>query len=218
MTTTQSARRFSIRWGQVWVMIGAFLLAFLAGAILMIVTDPDVASKYAYFFSRPGDALAASWDKVFGAYSALVRGSVGSWGAITETTAQAAPLICGGLSVALGFRAGLFNIGAQGQATWGAILGAWIGFSFTDLPMIIHLPFAILMGMLGGAVWGGIVGVLKAKTGAHEVIVTIMLNYIAALSLAWVAYHRSLLVRRVRRRLRRSSLSRPHSQRSLELA
>lgn len=175
-----------IHWNDVLVTLGAMVLALILGAVLMIAADPDVASKYSYFFVRPQDALAASWDKVSSAYIALLRGSVGSWLAITETTAQAAPLICAGLAVALAFRAGLFNIGAQGQAQWGAILGAWVGFSFTGLPMILHLPLAIVSGVLGGAIWGGIAGLLKAKTGAHEVIVTIMLNYLAVKVLDWL--------------------------------
>lgn len=182
----QGKRGFTIPWGEVTVTIGAFVLALLVGAILMIMTDPNVAGKYTYFFSRPSDALVASWDKVAGAYSALASGAFGSWVNITNSTAEAAPLICAGLAVALAFRAGLFNIGAQGQAMWGAILGAWVGFSFAGLPMIIHLPLAIILGMIGGALWGGLAGFLKAKTGAHEVIVTIMLNYIASLTLAWL--------------------------------
>ncbi len=166
-------------WVPVVVTVISFVLAFIAGAIVMVLADEDVISRFAYFFNAPGDALGASWDKISTAYGALLRGSVGSWQALTETSAQAAPLICAGLGVALAFRAGLFNIGAQGQAVWGAIVGAFIGFSFTGLPLFVHIPFALLTSMAFGAVWGGIAGFLKAKTGAHEVIVTIMLNYIA---------------------------------------
>ena len=165
--------------------VAAFLLAFIVGALLMIVSDTDVRQTFTYFFSRPSDALNASWDKVGGAYSALIKGAVGGWGPITETTAQAAPLICAGLGVGLAFRAGLFNIGAQGQAIWGAVLAAYVGFTF-HLPPGIHLIVAIVAGVLGGAIWGGIVGWLKAKAGAHEVIVTIMMNYIAAGLLAYL--------------------------------
>jgi len=174
-----------LRWADVAVTLASILLAFVVGAVLMIVSDTEVRSKFAYFFARPGDALAASWDKVGGAYAALVRGSLGGYGPLTETTAQAAPLICAGLGVALAFRAGLFNIGAQGQAIWGAILAAYVGFSFS-LPYGLHLLVAIAAGVLGGAVWGGIAGWLKARTGAHEVIVTIMLNYIASGMLAYL--------------------------------
>ncbi|HIT77071.1 MAG TPA: ABC transporter permease [Candidatus Avipropionibacterium avicola] len=151
----------------------------------MVVSDLDVMAKFSYFFGRPGDALGAAWDKVYGAYRALVQGSLGGIGPITETTAQAAPLICAGLGVGLAFRAGLFNIGAQGQAIWGAVLSAWVGFAL-PLPLVLQCVAALVLGVIGGAVWGGIAGLLKARAGAHEVITTIMLNYIASGLLAWL--------------------------------
>lgn len=175
------------QWGSlVATTLAALVLAFVVGAVVMVLADQDVMAKYAYFASRPLDALQATWDKIALAYGALLRGSVGSWRAITETTAQATPLICAGLGVALGFRAGLFNIGGQGQAIMGALIGAWVGFSFTGIPMVLHIPLVMLCAMVFGAVWGGIAGFLKAKTGAHEVIVTIMLNHIAALLLGYL--------------------------------
>ncbi|MDN5761391.1 MAG: ABC transporter permease [Microlunatus sp.] len=174
----------SIPWIEVITTVAAIVLAFVVGAILMIVSDTEVRSSFAYFLARPSDALTASWDKVSSAYGALIIGAVGSWEAITETTAQAAPLICAGLGVGLAFRAGLFNIGAQGQAIWGAIMAALVGFSL-HLPPVLHLLVAIIAGVIGGGIWGGIVGWLKARTGAHEVIVTIMMNYIAAGLLAF---------------------------------
>ena len=184
MSDTRTAGR-RINWNEVSVTIAAFVLAFLVGAILMIVSDSDITSKFAYFTARPSDALTASWDKVSHAYSALFKGALGGPTAITETTAQAAPLIFAGLGVGLGFRAGLFNIGAQGQAVWGSIVAAYVGFTFHG-PMIVHLPLAILAGVAAGALWGGIAGILKARAGAHEVIVTIMLNYIATGLLGWL--------------------------------
>ena len=113
------------------------------------------------------------------AYRALLQGSVGSLRAISQTLTEATPLIFTGLAVALAFRAGLFNIGGEGQLLMGGMLAVLAGFTFTGLPLIIHLPLAIVCGAIGGAIWGFIPGLLKAKTGAHEVIVTIMLNYIA---------------------------------------
>lgn len=166
------------------VMTMAFIFAFLLGAILMVVADAEIVAKYKYFFARPSDALGASWDKVWGAYSALFAGAFGSWQAITSTTAQAAPLICAGLGVGLAFRAGLFNIGGQGQAIFGAMFAALVGFKL-HLPLVVHLPLAILAGLVAGGLWGGIVGLLKARAGAHEVIVTIMMNYIASGLLAY---------------------------------
>jgi len=151
----------------------------------MIFSDTEVRSKFSYFFAQPSDALSASWEKVSSAYGALIKGALGGIGPITETTAQAAPLICAGLGVGLAFRAGLFNIGAQGQAVLGAIFAAYIGFTL-HLPPGIHLLVAILGGLIGGGIWGGIVGWLKARTGAHEVIVTIMMNYIAGGLLAYL--------------------------------
>ncbi|AQX15183.1 ABC transporter permease [Tessaracoccus lapidicaptus] len=165
--------------------VASLILAFLVSAVVMVVSDAEVAATWTYFFAQPGDALSASWDKISSTLYAMYVGSLGSWVAITNTTAEAAPLICAGLGVAVAFRAGLFNIGAQGQAMVGALSGAFVGFTVTGLPLAIHLPLVILVGLLAGAVWGAIVGVLKARTGAHEVIVTIMMNYIAANLLAF---------------------------------
>jgi simple sugar transport system permease protein len=115
------------------------------------------------------------------AYVALVRGSVGSLRAISETLTAATPLILTGLAVAIAFRAGLFNIGGEGQLLMGGMTAVVVGFSFPSLPWVVHLPLALIAGMIGGAAWGFIPGFLRARTGAHEVIVTIMLNYIAVL-------------------------------------
>ncbi len=121
----------------------------------------------------------SSFAETLEAYKALLQGSVGSLRAISQTLTEATPLIFTGLAVALAFRAGLFNIGGEGQLLMGGMLAVLAGFTFTGLPWFIHLPIAILAGIIGGAIWGFIPGLLKAKTGAHEVIVTIMLNYIA---------------------------------------
>lgn len=180
----EKARR-GFPWNDVWVTVAAFVLAFLVSAIVMVVSDPDISKEWSYLFSRP-DALRDSWKLVSAAYAALFQGAFGSWTAITATTAQSAPLICGGLAIGLGFKAGLFNIGGQGQAIAGATLAAWVGFNFHGLPLVPHLILAMAAGLFGGAVWGGIAGILKARAGANEVIVTIMLNYVASGLLAWV--------------------------------
>jgi hypothetical protein len=185
MSPEPRRRRVVIPWSDVLITIASIGLAFIVGALLMIFSDTAVRSNFAYFFARPSDALIASWEKISSAYAALIKGALGGYGPMTETTAQAAPLICAGLGVGLAFRAGLFNIGAQGQAILGALVAAYIGFTW-HLPPGIHLLLAILGGLLGGAFWGGIVGWLKAKTGAHEVIVTIMMNYIAVGLLAYL--------------------------------
>lgn len=113
------------------------------------------------------------------AYSALYVGAFGSFRAIVNTLWRSTPLILTGLAVALPFRAGLFNIGAEGQLLMGGFTAGVVGFYFTSLPGFIHLPFAIIAGMLAGGIWGGLPGFLKAKMDVHEVIATIMLNHIA---------------------------------------
>lgn len=168
------------------ITVASLVLAFIVAAIVMVAADPEITGKWGYFFSRPGDALGASWDKISSTFYAMWVGSLGSWVAITNTTAEATPLIAGGLSVAVAFRAGLFNIGAQGQAMIGALCAAYLGFSVKGLPLVAHLPLVIVAGMLAGAIWGGIVGIIKARTGAHEVILTIMMNYIAGSLLAFL--------------------------------
>lgn len=137
----------------------AVLSALVIGALIITVTD----------------GLGA----VPGAYNAMFQGSFMGWRSISETLTASAPLILAGLSVAIGFQAGLFNIGAEGQMVIGGLTAVVVGFSLSGLPMIIHLPLALAAGVIGGAIWGGIPGLLKARTGAHEVISTIMLNFIA---------------------------------------
>jgi len=139
------------------VPIAAVLLASLVIAILLIVSG-----------ASPSEA-----------YAALIKGSFGSAAAFTRTLEKATPLIFSGLAVAFAFKAGLFNIGAQGQLLLGAITAAWLGFAIQGLPAWIHAPLALLGGALVGGLYGAIPGALKTFTGAHEVIVTIMLNFIA---------------------------------------
>ncbi len=165
----------------------AVLLALILGGLLIASTDKEVAATSSYFFARPADFLAAVWSAATSSYVALFQGSVfnprgsglgGQFAPLLETLTIATPLITAGLGVALAFRAGLFNIGAQGQIIMAGIVAAWVGFEL-ELPVGLHLLLVVLAGVVGGAVWGGLVGVLKARTGAHEVIVTIMFNYIA---------------------------------------
>ncbi|MBA9001140.1 ABC transporter permease [Thermomonospora cellulosilytica] len=182
--------------GPPWVVtVLAVLLAMLVGAVLIIVSDPEVTATFGYFFARPSDAITASWEAVSTAYQALFRGAIFNPDAtatftdvlrpISETLTEATPLIFGGLAVGLAFRAGLFNIGGQGQLIMGAIATTWVGFTL-DAPGIVALPAAVLAGLAGGALYGGLVGWLKARTGSHEVIVTIMLNYVAFLLLGYL--------------------------------
>jgi general nucleoside transport system permease protein len=140
----------------------AILTAVIIGGIIIIIVG--------------GDPIRA--------YAGLIQGSFGSTKALSETAVWATPYIFAGLAVALAFKGGLFNIGAEGQLAVGAVFSALIGYALPgwlgfDLPLIIHLPLTVIIGMLMGGVWAGIVGWLKAYTGGHEVINTIMMNYIA---------------------------------------
>jgi len=173
----------------------AIFTGLLLGGLIIVLTTP---SFYQAWSVSPIQGLKEAWDILVTAYSALFVGAFGSPAKMIdalqsgdraqirkafypffESLVAATPYIYGGLAVALGFRAGLFNIGAEGQIFMGAIFAAFVGYSLTGLPAIIHLPLVILAGAVGGGIWGFIPGWLKAKTGGHEVINTIMMNYIA---------------------------------------
>jgi general nucleoside transport system permease protein len=123
--------------------------------------------------------IALSGQNPIAAYEALFAGAFGGERAIAETLVAATPLILGGLAFAVAARAGLFNIGIEGQMVMGGMTAGLVGAWQIGLPAVIHLPLALLAAIVAGGVWGFIPGILKAKTGAHEVITTIMLNYIA---------------------------------------
>lgn len=170
----------------------AFLSALFVSGLLIAFSDPAVL-KLAH---SPWKFISAAFAAAGKAYLALFEGAIydpnlahpqffDGFYPLSETLVAAAPLILTGLSVALAFKAGLFNIGAQGQFIFGAIGASVIGFK-TTMPIGIHVIAAILTAMVFGALWGGFVGFLKARTGAHEVIVTIMLNYVASYFLLWL--------------------------------
>lgn len=192
----------ALSWQDLLIPVLAVFTGLVAGAVIIVVTDATVMAAYRNFFSAPGAALKATWQAIASAYGALLYGSIGSprelieawrlyqangdktalYKAIypfTESLTTATPYIFAGLAVALGFRCGLFNIGAEGQFFIGALTSAWVGYSLKDLPWYFHLPLALLAGALGGALWASIPGYLKAATGAHEVVNTIMMNWIA---------------------------------------
>ena len=147
----------SALWRVIAIPLAAVLLALVIGAIL----------------------LAISGANPFSAYSALIEGSFGSMKALGRTLAKATPLIFSGLAVAFAFKAGLFNIGAQGQLLIGALAAAAAGFFIKGLPPFLHVTLSLLIGAIAGALFAAIPGALKAYTGASEVITTIMLNYVA---------------------------------------
>jgi ABC-type uncharacterized transport system permease subunit len=172
------------------VTLLAFLTALILGGLLIAVADPKTQDASHYFFSYPWDTFTYGLQAMWHGYVALFQGAifnpklagkgtlVGYLQPISETLTNATPLILGGLSVGLAFRAGLFNIGGQGQVIMGAIFAGFVGFHW-HMPWGIHLVAGVVAGAIGGALWGGLAGLLKARTGAHEVITTIMLNYIA---------------------------------------
>ncbi|RNI22170.1 ABC transporter permease [Flexivirga caeni] len=177
------------------VTVLAVICAMIVGAILIIASDSATREAAGYFTAAPMDTISAAWDAVKDAYIALFQGAIYNPNApqalspISETLVYATPLILAGLSVTLAFRAGLFNIGAQGQILMSAALAGYIGFAW-HLPAGIHIIVAIVGGIVGGAIWAAVAGLLKAKTGAHEVITTIMLNYIAVFFVNWLLTER----------------------------
>ena len=154
----------------------AVLSALVVGAFIIVVSDIDNL--------RDGDIVGAL-STVGSAYWALVLGSFGSLRAISNTINSSTPLILCGISVAVAFKAGLFSIGATGQMLAGGMTALWVGFAM-DGPGYVKVPLAVLAGAVGGAIFGAIPGILKARTGAHEVITTIMLNNIAAFLILWL--------------------------------
>lgn len=168
------------------VSVLAVVLAIFVGSLLIVVTDPDVRGAFGHL-SDPGGLFSAVADSIGGAYSALFQGAVYNsnregWQnqikPLTETLTFATPLIAAGLGVAVAFRVGMFNIGGRGQILAAAAVGGWLSWTLT-LPTFVHMLVCVVGAVAGGAVWGGVAGLLKARTGAHEVIVTIMLNYVA---------------------------------------
>jgi simple sugar transport system permease protein len=193
----QRPPRRTSTWQTIWVTLLAFVTALAIGAVLIAISDQATRQAASYFFSWPWDTFTNAGHAIANAYVALFEGAIfnpttaangtlaGYLGPISETLTNATPLILGGLSVGLAFRAGLFNIGGQGQIIMGAVFAGFVGFHW-HMPVGVHVLAGIAAGMLGGALWGGLSGWLKAHTGAHEVITTIMLNYIAYSLLAYL--------------------------------
>jgi general nucleoside transport system permease protein len=192
------------------IIILAIFTAFVIGGLLNAFTNTTVLHAWGNFFSAPGHAIAAAWDTAVGAYVEMFEGSIinphtvaalfqqasigtalhdGYLSAVfyplSETCVQATPLILAGLAVALPYQAGLFNIGAEGQLIGGMILATYLGYG-VSLPFFVHVVVCVIGGFVGGAAIGWLVGELKARTGAHEVVVTIMLNYIMIYFLAYL--------------------------------
>lgn len=189
---SDSSKRFSQAWveivsGNLTRTVLAIVLGFLVGAAFMIFSNREFIDSTGYFFSRPFDTIEAAWNIVTSAYGGLFRGAVFNGSAadaflqfrpLTETIRFATPLIIAGLGISLAFRSGLFNIGGTGQIIFGMIAAVTIA-TRIDAPPGLHLVLAIAAAVIASSLWGGLVGFLKARTGAHEVILTIMFNYVA---------------------------------------
>lgn len=161
------------------VTVLALFLSMAVGAIVIALSDDQARTALGYVTARPSDFLTHAWEAITDAYVALFRGSLSGWRPLSETGVAAIPLILTGLAVTVPLRAGMFNIGGEGQLIAGGLLAGYVGFAVKGLPLLVHLPLAVLAGIVGGALYGLIPGILKARTGAHEVISTIMLNNIA---------------------------------------
>lgn len=156
---------------QVQVFLQTLLIPFLAiftalivGAIMILLAGRDPVA----------------------AYEALIEGALLEPRGLMQSLLKTAPLILSGLSVAVAFKGGLFNIGAQGQLIMGSVAAAWVGYTDFGVPAWLHITMAFTAGTMAGAIWGGIPGALKAYTGAHEVITTIMFNFIASRIAEWL--------------------------------
>ena len=203
-----------IHWAAASPVLATLLAVFLGlafGALVIILTTPVVLDSWRGLFhswGAPGHAIKVTFDHVGAAYRAMFTGSVGNpslfWHSITtgqgwtqtmtpisETLTNATPLIIASIGVGIAFQTGIFNIGANGQAIMGGIAGTTVG-SMIHLPTVLLIPLTLLSGIAGGMITGAVPGVLKAFTGAHEVIVTIMLNYVVAAFLIFVLLSTSL--------------------------
>ena len=158
--------RLTRAWRILALPVISIVLSVLVGSLVIIFSEWLVNGQL-----QPGLAIDA--------YAALIEGSVGSARAIVNTLVATAPLLLGGLSVGLAFKAGLFNIGAQGQFLMGALGAVAVGAALRESPAVLGIPLSLAAGMALGAFWGFIPGVLKAVSGAHEVVTTIMLNFVA---------------------------------------
>ena len=160
-----------VRAGGVITPLLTGLVAFFVGGLVVAITGSNPFTTYRAIFEGAGLNWCFPW---ISADDRTVAGLN-----LQQTLILTTPLILTGIAVAYAFRAGLFNIGGQGQYFAGLYIGVWVGSSLTGLPGFLHIVLALVLGTLAGGVWGGIAGFLKAKTGANEVISTIMLNYIA---------------------------------------
>ena len=209
--------RRAIQENTLTIIFLALVSATIIGGLLTAFTNTTVLNAWGHFFSSPGNAIGQAWDAAFGTYWALFEGSIinphtvsalfqqaslstavhdgylsAVFNPLSETAVQATPLILTGLAVALPYQAGLFNIGGQSQFIGGAIMAAWLGYAY-NMPFFVHVVVCVIGAFVGGAALGWLAGEIKARTGAHEVIVTIMLNYVMLYFLAYLLSSHSLM-------------------------
>jgi ABC-type uncharacterized transport system permease subunit len=165
-----------LRGGGIITPLLTVLVAFLVAGLVVLITGHDPISTYKAIFDGTGLTWLFPWTSADDRTTAALN--------LQQTLIQTTPLILAGLAVAFAFRCGLFNIGGQGQYIAGSILAVWVGSSFEGMPKLLHILVAMVAGAMAAAAWGGIAGVLKALTGASEVITTIMLNWVAI----WVGF------------------------------
>lgn len=186
----------------VLIPILAVFTALVIGGLIVAFTNVDTLAAWRSFFHDPLGALVKTWVTIRDAYSAMFLGAFGNPGEIFrqlgiwiktgeskdllsairpvgESLLLSVPYILAGLGVAVGFQCNMFNIGAEGQLYIGGLATAFVGYAVHGLPWYIHVPLALLAGAVAAGIWGFIPGILKARFGAHEVINTIMMNYIA---------------------------------------
>jgi general nucleoside transport system permease protein len=160
-----------VQGGGVFVPVLTAVLAFLIGGLVILVTGHNPLSTYKAIFNGTGLNWLFPWTSSDDRTTAALN--------LQQTLIVTTPLILTGLAVAFAFRCGLFNIGGQGQYLIGSYAAVWVGSSFAGMPAVPHILLAVVAATLAGAVWAGIAGLLKATVGAHEVISTIMLNWVA---------------------------------------
>jgi simple sugar transport system permease protein len=168
------------------IPILAVITALLAGAVIILISQFISANLATGFKGVSSATTKTPWQTLVSAYVGLFQGAFGSPRAISETLIATTPYILTGLAVAVGFRGGLFNIGAEGQYYVGSICAVFVGYTFKGLPPFLHIILSMLAGIVGGGLFAAIPGYLKARFGIHEVINTIMLNYIGVKTIDWL--------------------------------
>ncbi len=186
------------------VLALALFVGLTAGAFMIIVTTPTLVHSWATFFNHPGATISENFNTVWFAYEQIFQGSLFDFhsmrllidhpdkanlatalGPISLTLQDATPLIVAGLGLAIGFRSNIFDIGGQGQVIAGGLIAGLIGFSWHFTP-VLQVTLELVGAMIAGALLASLAGVLKAYTGAHEVIVTMMSNYIMVLLMGYL--------------------------------